>query len=101
MNAWRKKLKKMINPFKKNEYKVVLKTSGKRYVRKAKTINEALTIMGLTWNQIKAKGIVTIYKGKYSYEHLFTLLQLRKIFGNKLTRAMWSKRLELLLKESE
>ena len=75
-------------------FKVTLQTSGEKHTKTAKSVNEALVKMNLTWNMIKAKGVITVSKGKKSYDHVFSAIKLRRIFGNKLTRALWSKRLE-------
>lgn len=77
--------------------KLVLETSGLKYKSQGESIEEALGSLGLEWNNIKAKGVVKVSTGKNSYEHLFTMNQLRRIFANKLTRMMWGKRLAILL----
>ena len=81
-------------------YKVVLKTSDIEYKTDGESIDEALGKLGLTWEHIKAKGVITVSKDKTTYEHLFYQRQLRRIFANKLTRLIWAKRLTLLLKET-
>jgi len=78
-------------------YKVVLDHSGEEYKATGKTVDEALVKMGLTWDRIKAKGVIKISKGKQSYEHVFTAIKLRRLFGNKLTRALWGKRLQFFV----
>lgn len=85
---------------KKNNYKLILEMAGKKYQGEGETIEEAFNSLGLSWEQIKAKGVVKITKGKDTYEHLFNLRQLRRIFANKLTRLLWAKRLKLLLNDS-
>lgn len=82
---------------KKLQYKVTLDTVGKKYIQEGETIDEALSKIPLTWNQVTNKGVITVFNGKDSYEHLFYTLPLRRIFANKLTRMMWAKRLKLLL----
>jgi len=84
----------------KNNYQIVLQTSGEKYEGQGETINEALASLGLSWEQITAKGVVKVSKGKHTLEHLFYPKQLRRIFANKITRLMWGKRLELLFKEN-
>ena len=83
-------------------YNVKLETAGQEYKAKAETINEALDKIGLSWNEIKNKGVITISQGVgkniKKHEHLFNTIQLRRIFGNKLTQQLWAKRLETLLK---
>ena len=78
-------------------YKITLQTAGKEYIESAETIDLVLEGLGLEWHDIKAKGIIKVENGKQSYEHLFYLKQLRRIFGNKLTRGLWAKRLQILL----
>ena len=82
---------------KKEQYKIVLEMAGKEYPTKGDTLLEAFNKLPLTWNEIKAKGIITVSKDKVSYEHFFSLMRLRKIMGNKLTRRLWAKRLGVLL----
>ncbi len=78
-------------------YKIKLETSGKIYKQSAETIEEAMELIGLEWNDIKGKGLLTITKGKLSHEHLFNTVQLRRFFGSKLRRELWAKRLNILL----
>lgn len=85
---------------KQDKYKLTLETSSKEFKTEAKNIEEAFELIPLEWNTVKAKGVVTISKGNKSYQHLFQLFPLRRIFANKLTRQMWAKRLNMLL-ESE
>ena len=83
------------------KYKVVLKTSGKRYAKEGKSILEGLQAMPLDWHNIKAKGTITVYQGKSKYELLFTLQRLKGIFMNKLTMQLWAKRLNVLLESKK
>lgn len=82
----------------REKYKVTLRTSEKEYKEEGSSVLSCLEKIGLKWNQIKAKGTIIIERKGNTYEHLFQLQQLKRIFANKLTRMMWSKRLELLLK---
>ncbi len=79
-------------------YSIVLEIAGVKYKSNGKTINEALENLGLTWVQIKGKGILKVKWGKKTLEHLFFLKELKRIFSNKITRLIWEKRLKLLLK---
>lgn len=79
------------------QFKVTLETSLKKYESKGSTLYEALSGFSLKWNQIKAKGVLTVVRGKQSYEHLFFIRQLRGILVNKIVRQTWAKKLELLL----
>jgi hypothetical protein len=78
-------------------YSVSLKIAGKEYKAKGESVSEALGSMGLSWDQIKSKGVMTVKKGFKSHEHLFFIKQLKRIFANKITRSTWGKRLELFL----
>ena len=84
----------------KKKYKVSLRMNNKTYAKSADTIDEGLKALELTWNQIKNKAVVRITKGRRSYDHLFYVPTLKRIFANKIVRGMWAKRLELLLKAS-
>jgi len=77
--------------------KVKINTVGKEYNATAKSIEEGLDKIGLDWNDIKGKGTIIVSDGKKSYEHLFTCIQMRRLFGNKLAKGLWAKRLEILL----
>ena len=82
---------------KKNNYKLTLEMVGKTYKTEAESIYDALGKLEMTWNNIKSKGVIKIVKGKKSVEQLFYVVQLKRIFGNKLTRRLWAKRLEYLM----
>ena len=84
-----------------NVYKVVLLMAGIEYKAESLTIDGALEALGLSWEQIKAKGVVKVSKGDKSIEYLFYVKQLKRIFANKLTRMMWGKRLTMLLGEQK
>jgi hypothetical protein len=77
-------------------YNIKLDTVGVKYKGKGESVEEALAMIDLTWNQIKGKGLVTVNVGKNSLEHLFTTIQLRRMFGNKFNRILWGKRLQML-----
>ena len=72
--------------------------SGIDYKTTGETINEALLALPLEWNQIKAKGLITVKDGKRTCQRLFVIKQLKKMFANKLTMNLQAKRLELFLK---
>jgi len=78
-------------------YKLTLKMAGISYKTEAETILEALTLIPLSWEQIKAKGEITLIKGTKKHEHLVYLRPLRRCFANKSAMMLLSKRLELLL----
>jgi hypothetical protein len=78
-------------------YSVVLETSGRKYKSDGDTIAEAIERLSLEWHHIKAKGIIRVSHGNKTYEHLFYLRPLKKIFANKMTRLVWGKRLTTLL----
>ena len=87
----------MKKKYQKTPYKVILETSGIKFKGAGKTTDDAIADLGLSWEQIKAKGVMTISQDKKSYQHLFFLKPLRRIFANKITRLLWAKRLQLLL----
>lgn len=88
---------KQSKPAKQAKYKVVLDTADTIYKGDGETVNECLEKIGLKWNNLKLKGVLKVKMGSKEIEQLFFLGQLKRIFGNKLTRAMWSKRLEMLI----
>lgn len=77
--------------------KLKLEMSGLEYKTTGETILEALLALPLTWNEVKAKGLITVKDGKRSCQRLFVIKQLKKMFANKLTMSLWAKRLELFL----
>ena len=79
-------------------YYITLRTGGETHAGKGGTIAETLEKINLSWEKIKFKGIMNIRKGQKKHEHLFNVIQLRRIFGNKLVRAKWSQNLEYLMK---
>ncbi len=87
----------LLNLYIKN-MKLTLETSDLKYETEAETIDATLAKLNLSWEQIKAKGVVTVSNGEKSYSHIFYLKQLKRIFANKTTRLLWAKRLDLLLK---
>ena len=83
---------------KKNNFNLILEMAGMKYYTRGETIHEAMLKLPLDWHNIKGKGIFNIKQGKKSVEHLFYQKQLRRIFANKLTMILWSRRLNLLLR---
>ena len=79
----------------------MLETSGTKYKTEGETILEAMQAIPLAWNKLKAKGEITVMKGKLKYTHLFYLKPLRRILINKTTKIMWAKRLEILLEATK
>ena len=77
--------------------KVKLQMAGIEYKGTGETIAEALLSLPLSWENIKAKGVITVKDGKKSCERLFVIKQLKRMFANKLTMQMQAKRLELFL----
>ena len=87
----------------KNKYKIILEIAGKKYEAEGDTVSEAFLNIPLKWSDIKAKGVITVTKDNHSVSKIFYLAQLRKMFGNKLSRlmrTMWANRLELLFTKS-
>jgi len=80
-----------------NKIKVKLLMAGIEYKGTGETIAEALSSLPLSWENIKAKGVITVKDGKKSCERLFVIKQLKRMFANKLTMSMQAKRLELFL----
>jgi hypothetical protein len=79
-------------------YKLTLKTMGREYSAKGKTIDGALSKMVLGWEQIKGKGTIYLDDGKRKLEKMLFAPMLRRIFNNKITRSTQAKNFELLMK---
>jgi hypothetical protein len=82
-------------------FKVTLELTGNKYEVKAESIDLALEKIGLKWNQIKGKGIIKISSKDSYFERLFFVKQLRQMFSNKLSRNLWAKRMEFLMKPNK
>lgn len=80
------------------KYKVTLETTGIVFKSSADDLQEAIFGLGVEWHNIKAKGVLTVLKGKQRVEKLYIITKLRRIFSNKIVRQTEAKRLELLLK---
>ena len=87
----------MKDSIKKPKYKVVLEVLTQKWESQGQTLLKALEGLKLTWDQIKGKGILTVYKGSKKHEHLMTMPLIRKILANKIVKAYWAKNLEYLL----
>ena len=79
-------------------YKITLEISGEKLVSEGKDMFEAVEGLGLSWKDVKNKGIFTITDGKNKVEKLFVVKQLRRFAANKITRLMWAKFFHKLLK---
>jgi len=79
-------------------YNITVQTGGQTYTSKDTTIEKALEKMNLTWENIKLKGVMTVKKGKLKHEHLFNVIQLRRIFVNKFVRIQWARNINFLMK---
>ena len=85
-------------------FKITLEIAGVKYNSEGETVSEAFLNIPLRWSDIKGKGIMTVTRGKHSVTKVFYLAQLRRMFGNKLSRlmrTMWANRLELLFTKSQ
>lgn len=80
-------------------YHLELQTQGKTYKSNAPTIEEAFVNLGLSWENIKMKGVMTVKQGTKSHEHLFGIVPLRRILSNKIVREKWAQNLAYLMKE--
>ena len=60
---------------------------------------KALENLKPSWEEIKSKGTMTVYKGSKKHEHLMTRPLIRRILGNKITKIQWAKNLEFLMKD--
>lgn len=79
-------------------YKVKVEIIGKKFpAKEGKTVEQALTNLGLTWENIKGKGTITVIKGNKKYVHLYTKPQLVRIFSNKIAKAVQARNLTFLV----
>jgi len=77
-------------------FQVKLDQGTEAYEGSGITIFDALSSVPLEWNKVKSKGTIKISKDGKTYEHLFYLKQLRRLFANKLTRNIFAKNLTYL-----
>ena len=80
-----------------NNYKITISVLGNEWSEEGKTIHYTLDKFPLTWEQIKSKGVVVVTKGNLKRTQLIPGVTLRRILSNKIMKAVWSKRLKLLL----
>lgn len=83
---------------KKSKYQAIIETSGEIYKAENNTVHEAIEDIGLTWDKISHKGVVTIKKDKLKAQKLFPVVMLRRLFSNKEFRLIQSRFLQSLLK---
>jgi len=76
----------------------VLDMAGNTYKGEGETIFEALKAIPLEYTQIKHKGTIKVSKDGKSFERLFPLLPLRRLFANKTYKEHWSHSVEKFLK---
>lgn len=74
-------------------FKIKLEMLGKEYAGKGETIQEAIEDIGLTGFDIKAKGLITVKKGRKKAERLLYLPQLRRMMTTKLGRQLLAKQM--------
>jgi hypothetical protein len=83
---------------------LTLEVAGKKFKSEGQNVNEAMSKLDLKWTDVKGKGILTVNNGKITFDKIFYLKQMRRMFGNKLGkifRTTWANRFELQLRESQ
>ena len=81
--------------------KVTLKVLGQEWSNSGDSVEDALSKFNFDYTEIKGKGTITVSKGKNKYEHIYNMAALRRIFNNKITRVIKSKRLEFMLESDK
>ena len=76
---------------------LTLKTPGGNYGGEGETVFEALNAIPLEYTQVKSKGTIKVTKGDKSFERLFPVLPLRRLFANKLYKEHWAYQVEKFL----
>ena len=82
---------------KKPNCSITLEILGQKWTQTGKDIADALSKFDISWEQIKGKGELQVTLGKKNYTKLFNMVQLRRIFVNKIARMLWAKRLNLII----
>jgi hypothetical protein len=59
---------------------------------------KALQKLNLSWEEIKGKGVITVYSGKNKHEQVMNVFSIRKMLANKVIMAHKAKDFEYLLK---
>ena len=79
--------------------RATLEHAGEVYTGTAETIEEALDVMPITYNDIKYKGTITIEKGEKKVSRFLYKRPLRLIFSSKLKKSLIIHQLNDLLDE--
>jgi hypothetical protein len=86
----------------KPKYKVELDILGKKNAARGNTFEDACQNLGISWKDIKGRGIITVYKGnKKTKPKMFKIPALRRLVYNPLTQQIWARHFELLFSEEE
>ena len=76
----------------------ILEMAGNVYKGEGETIAEALKAIPLDYMQVKHKGLLKVSQDGKSFERLFQLLPLRRLFANKIYKEHWASQVIKFLK---
>lgn len=85
-------------PEPKPGYKVIITILGNEYKGKGKTFEEACQNLGMTWKDIKAKGVIKVINGDRECEKNFSKPQMVRLVNNPLTQKIQARYFELSLR---
>jgi hypothetical protein len=78
-------------------YSLTLQMNGLKYSGEGDTFQEAFDALGLTFQQVKTKGEITVKKGDKVAHRLFQMPKLRRYFLSKVLRSGLIRDFEKLL----
>ena len=76
----------------------VLEMGGNKYKGEGETLADALKAIPLDYTQIKLKGTIRVEQGGKSFERLFPVIPLRRIFASKIYKEHWASNIVKFLK---
>ena len=76
----------------------VLEMANQTYKGEGKTVAEALMAIPMEYTQVKYKGTIRVEQDGKSFERLFPLMPLRRIFASKVYKEHWANAVQKFLK---
>jgi hypothetical protein len=82
----------------KGMFNLTLTVLNVEHKSEGKTIEECFENIPLKWSEVKTRGDAKLTDGTRSCEHRFPLRILRRMMINPITRSLWARRLNDLMK---
>lgn len=71
---------------------------GQNYIGEGDTFENACRELGLSWKDIKGRGLITVWKGGIKKERMVNKSQIVRLVSNPLTQSIWAANFNLLFK---